>query len=249
MNGAFVIDKPAGNSSFDVLRGLKKRFLEKKMGYLGTLDPLATGVLVVFVGQATKLIPYFSEADKEYVAELEFGKTSDTFDRTGHVERRTDAAPPTEEKLKEALPHFLGQQWQIQPPFSAIHFKGQRAYELARAGETFDLGKRQVIISDLQLIGYEPPKATLRVICSSGTYIRSLIHELGEQLECGAIMTELRRTRVGNVVIEEAHSLEEISENNLLSPEKIISEYIDWKHRSQQEKSFLLKKFSDPNKK
>lgn len=219
------------------------------MGYLGTLDPLATGVLVIFVGKATQLIHYFTEAEKEYIAELEFGKSSDTFDRTGQIVVHPDTVFPTKEKLEEALKSFLGQQWQIQPPFSAIRFQGKRAYELAREGKSVDLGKRQVVFSALELLQYELPWATLKVACSSGTYIRSFIHELGERLGCGAIMIELMRTRVGKFSIDKAWSLHDLSDRNLLSPEKIITEYMDSTGRSQREKAVLIKKFSDPDKK
>jgi len=244
MDGALIINKPTGISSFDVLRDLKKRFSEKKMGYLGTLDPLATGVLVVFLGKATSLVSYFSDTDKEYVAELELGKTSDTYDITGNVMNFPDAIFPSEEALKQCIHSFLGLQWQIQPAFSAIRREGKRSYELAREGKAVDLGKRQVIFLEMEILSYQPPFAKVRVKCSSGTYIRSLVHELGEKLKCGAVMTGLTRTGVGNFSLESAQDIGAISEQHLISPAEIISKYIDWKSRSKHEERHLLAKFT-----
>lgn len=244
MDGALIIDKPSGMSSFDVLRELKNRLSEKKMGYLGTLDPLATGVLVVFLGKATSLISYFSETDKEYVAELELGKTSDTYDNTGKVTNVANTIFPSEEELKKAISSFLGQQWQIQPAFSAIRREGKRSYELAREGKAVDLGKRQVIFLELEVLSFQAPFAKLRIKCSSGTYIRSFVHELGEKLKCGAVMTGLVRTAVGNFSFDSAIRLDKISEHQLIFPADIISKYIDWKSRSKHEERHLLAKFS-----
>jgi len=243
MDGVLIIDKPSGISSFDVLRDLKRKLPERKMGYLGTLDPLATGVLVVFLGKATQLIPYFSEAPKEYKVQFELGKTSDTYDTLGKVIENT-FTPPDEGTIEEHAQSFLGQQWQIQPPFSAVRYKGKRAYEYARKGEAIDLGKRQVIFFEITLLTYKPPLVEMRILCSSGTYIRSFVHELGQKLGCGAVMASLRRTRVGTFMVEQAKKLEDISPHDLLSPQKIIAESIDWKGRSQNEKSVLLQKFS-----
>jgi tRNA pseudouridine55 synthase len=244
MDGALIIDKPSGISSFDVLRELKKLFSEKKMGYLGTLDPLATGVLVVFLGKATSLISYFSETDKEYVTELELGKTSDTYDVTGNVVNVSDAVFPSEEELKKVINSFMGQQWQIQPAFSAIRREGKRSYELAREGKAVDLGKRQVIFLELELLSYQAPLAKVRVKCSSGTYIRSFVHELGQKLGCGAVMSQLQRTHAGNFLLEKAVALEKVNASNLISISEIISQYISWEGRSQNEMAVLLRKYA-----
>lgn len=237
-----IIDKPSGMSSFQVLRELRNKFPREKMGYLGTLDPLATGVLVVFIGQATQLIHYFSDADKEYLVDFELGKSSDTYDVTGKINIE-DCPVPELRKIEEIVELFLGQQWQVQPNFSAIRYRGKRAYELAREGKKFDLGKRQVIISGLKLLDYNKPFVKLRVVCSGGTYVRSLVHEIGEKLGCGAVMNALRRTMAGPFDLKESTILEKISDSNLKSTREIISDYIDWKGRSMHEREVLLKKF------
>lgn len=233
MDGVLVIDKPSGKSSFDVIRDLRRKLGTRKMGHLGTLDPLATGVLVVFVGKATSLIRYFDDLDKVYEATLEFGKTSDTYDSTGEVTiTGTDA--PDQEILETALQSFLGSQWQIQPAFSALKIDGKRAYERARAGETLKLGKRQVVIHELELLEYEAPTARIRVNCSNGTYVRSLIHELGEKLGCGAIMTGLRRLTVGPFSLAD----------DRLEPEELIRDYIDWKGKAAGDRDLLIRQFN-----
>lgn len=242
MDGALLIDKPEGMSSFDVLRTLKNTFPKTKMGHLGTLDPMATGLLVVFLGKATQLIRYFEGANKEYLAELEFGKTSDTYDRTGQVEIFPQGPWPTREKIQEKLSTFLGMHWQIQPAFSALKYQGKRAYELAREGKKVDLGRRQVTIHELEIIEYRPPHLSFRVFCSSGTYVRSFIHELGQLMDCGALMTVLRRTQVDKWLVAAAKSPEQIVNDDIVSYETLIEEYIDFSKSSRHEKSWLLRK-------
>lgn len=245
MDGVFLIDKGAGMSSFDVLRELKKKFSEPKMGHLGTLDPMATGLLVVFLGKATKLIPYFSELEKEYVAELELGKTSDTFDSTGAVKDTKgwkDSKGISEEDFQEVMRSFIGPQWQIQPSFSAIHFQGRRAYELAREGKPVDLGKRQVTIDSIQSLRYEFPIAELNLVCSSGTYIRSTIHELGEKLQTGAIMTALRRTRVGRFQIDRAKTLSVLALEDMISPVELVENYLERSRLAGNEYDYLWRR-------
>jgi len=233
MDGVLVIDKPSGKSSFDVIRDLRRELGVRKMGHLGTLDPLATGVLVVFVGKGTSLIRYFDDLDKVYEATLEFGKTSDTYDNTGEV-HVTGSLSPDQASLEKALEGFLGSQWQIQPAYSALKVDGKRAYERARAGETLDLGKRQVVIHELELLENRATSARIRVNCSNGTYIRSLIHELGEKLGCGAVMTELRRLSVGPFTLSD----------DRLEPEELIREYIDWKGKAAGDRDLLIRQFN-----
>lgn len=241
MNGALLIDKPEGLSSFDVLRILKKKFPQTKMGHLGTLDPMATGLLVVFLGTATRLIRYFEGADKTYIAQLEFGKTSDTYDRTGKVDVVSRGPWPSRETLERAMKAFLGSHWQIQPAFSALKIGGRRAYDLAREGKHVNLGKRQVTIRELEVIDYEPPFLDFRVSCSSGTYVRSFIHELGQLIGCGALMSRLRRASVSRWRIGQAKPPEAIGLSDLVSSETIIREYIDFSKTSEGEKDWLLK--------
>lgn len=244
MTGVLLIDKPTGISSFDVIRDLRRRLKEQKMGYLGTLDPLATGLLVLFLGTATKLIPYFSSSDKTYIVDVELGKTSDSYDITGKMKVISSPKMPSSQQFKEALWHFLGPHLQVQPPFSALKFQGKRAYEYAREGVPLDLGKREVTISSIDVIQEEIPLASLLVSCSSGTYMRSFVHELGQRLNTGAIMTALRRSRVGPFRVEEAFSPDQIKENALITPARVIEEYIDFSQLSKGEKVFLLQKFA-----
>ncbi len=227
MDGLFLIDKPEGMSSFDVIRGLRKKFPGTKMGYLGTLDPLATGLLVIFVGMSTKLISLFEEAKKEYEASFELGKSSDTFDSTGNIVERQMKTWPTKTEVEKALVKFRGPIWQIQPPFSAVHREGKRAYELAREGKKVDLGKRQVEIFELELSSYHPPYGKLDILSSSGTYVRSLIAELGQSLGTGAVMSALRRTHVGPFRINDAVKCDDIREDQLLSAKKLFPEHVN----------------------
>jgi tRNA pseudouridine55 synthase len=200
----------------------------RRVGHLGTLDPLATGVLVVAVGEATKLIEYFMKADKVYEATAEFGKVSDTYDREGEIKAYSpgliakgplDIAPSgsllVREAIEQALSFFTGEIMQVPPIFSALKIKGKPAYELARAGKKVELKARPVTIYALEILSFESPFLRLRIHCSSGTYIRSLIHDLGQKLGVGAIMTELRRTRVGPFSLEALGeiSLEKLVEN------------------------------------
>jgi|CXWL01.1.fsa_nt_gi tRNA pseudouridine55 synthase len=241
MNGVLLIDKDEGMSSFDVVRELKRKFCEPKIGHLGTLDPLATGLLVVFLGQATKLIPYFSELEKEYVVNLELGKISDTFDRTGIVKTLHHEGVSRSE-FEVAVLGFLGKQWQIQPPFSAIHFQGKRAYEHAREGRLVDLGKRQVTLRDIKILNYEFPNVELNMVCSSGTYVRATVHELGQQLSTGAIMTALRRKKVGKFSIEHSRRASEASPKDLINPLQLLENYLDKSQFAGKEYEYLSKR-------
>lgn len=241
MDGALLIDKPEGISSFDVIRLLKKKFPISKMGHLGTLDPMATGVLVVFLGSATRLIKYFEGADKAYVAQLEFGNVSDTYDRTGKIESVSQGPWPSQEGLEQAMKTFRGCHWQIQPAFSALKVQGRRAYDLAREGKQVNLGKRQVTIHELEVLDFNPPNLDFRMSCSSGTYVRSFIHELGQLLGCGAVMNQLRRVRINGWNVEQAKPPESVERSDLISYETIVQEYIDFSKTSKHEKLWLLK--------
>ncbi len=219
MKGFFILDKPAGVTSFDMVAQARRVLKVRKIGHLGTLDPLATGVLVLAVGEGTKLIEYLMGADKEYEATLEFGKTSDTYDSEGQIVE-TDVPLPTRAQLEQALEQFRGEIEQIPPAFSALKINGQRAYDLARKGEKVELKSRQVRIDKLTLENLDGPIAQLTIACSSGTYIRSIVHDLGQVLGCGAIMTALRRTHVGEFALSKAT---EITSENLIPLEQIVA--------------------------
>ncbi len=184
---------------------------EKKIGHMGTLDPLATGVLVCAVGRAaTKTIAHHMGADKDYEVEMELGKQSDTYDAEGEIlENEVDWSQMTDEKILEVIESFWGEQMQMPPAFSAKKVNGRRAYELARAGQEVKLKPKKVSMqgSDIEI---DLPFVRFKVTVSSGTYIRSLVHDIGEKLGTGALMTELHRTRVGDFSIDQAASIEEV---------------------------------------
>lgn len=196
--GFYLVDKPSSWTSFDVVAKLRGLLKEKKIGHLGTLDPLATGLLVVAVGRnATKRISEFMKADKGYEVELELGKISDTYDTEGKVEETGfDLSILDKKVVQEVLESFWGKSMQMPPAFSAKKIGGRKAYELARAGRPVELKPVEVEMQGHD-IEVELPTVRFRVTVSSGTYIRSLVHDLGQKLGCGAVMTRLRRTRVG----------------------------------------------------
>lgn len=213
-----VIDKPYRWTSFDAvkrLRGAVQRRLNAKrfkVGHAGTLDPLATGVLLVCTGRATKRIAELQEGMKEYVAEITFGATTPSYD----LEKEIDATYPwehiTPELIAETLPKFQGHVMQVPPVFSAVKVDGKRAYNYARKGKEVEIKAKPLEIKELEVLGWEAPKLTLRVLCSKGTYIRALARDLGEAMNSGAHLTALRRTRVGDYTINDAMSLDQALE-------------------------------------
>ena len=214
------------------------------MGHLGTLDPMATGLLPVFLGKATRLIRYFNESDKTYEAILELGKSSDTFDAEGIIRVHSGIKAPERGALEASLQQFLGTHFQIQPPFSAIKRCGRPAYALARAGKPVSLGKRQVTIHDIRDLQYQYPLLSFTVHCSSGTYIRSLAHELGEKLGTGALLKDLKRTTVGPFHLAQAVGLDIVSEKHVISLEELIMSWIPDHQLLSKERKFLIKRIT-----
>ncbi|RMF63208.1 MAG: tRNA pseudouridine(55) synthase TruB [Calditrichaeota bacterium] len=207
-----TIDKPEGWTSFDVVKKVRSLLRVKKVGHAGTLDPFATGVLVVCTGRATKRVSALMGLDKEYVACLELGKETDTFDVTGKIVRRGDPGDVTAEKLQRVCADFRGEIEQIPPMFSAVKVGGKRLYKLARKGQVVERRPRRVVVHELELLHFENPFATIRVVCSKGTYIRTLAHDIGRRLGCGAYLKSLTRTRVGSFRLENALTVEELAE-------------------------------------
>jgi tRNA pseudouridine55 synthase len=204
-HGLLVLDKPAGMTSREVVNRAQRWFPRgTRIGHAGTLDPLATGVLVLGVGTATKLLEYVQRMEKTYRAAVLLGARSDTDDADGLVERVNVERPPDERLVVECLQGFVGEFLQVPPNFSAAKVTGRRAYDLARRGGEVSLGPRQVHINGIDLIAYEYPRLEVLVRCGKGTYIRSLARDLGEQLGCGALVQTLRRTRIGPFGAEEA---------------------------------------------
>jgi len=213
--GFYIIDKPTGWTSHDIVAKMRGILKEKKIGHLGTLDPLATGVLVVAVGRdATKQIQNFMKLDKEYVVEMELGKVSDTYDSEGKVELTDfDLSSLDKKTVQATLESFWGTSMQMPPAFSAKKINGKKAYELARAGKPVELKPVEVFMQGRD-IEVDLPFVRFTLTVSSGTYVRSLIHDVGQKLGCGAIMTALRRTRVGEWKIEEAQTLDQLAAMN-----------------------------------
>ena len=212
-----VIDKPYEWTSADVVRKIKFQlrkcgYPKIKIGHAGTLDPLATGILIVCIGRATKQVEALQAERKEYVAELQLGATTPS----GDMEHEIDAHYPTEhitrEAVEEALRSLTGEREQLPPLYSAKKVAGVRAYEFARAGEEVELKKALINIYNMELVEYDLPRIKIRVECSKGTYIRSLAFEIGEALNSGAYLSSLRRTRSGSFVVDEAHTLDNFME-------------------------------------
>ena len=216
-DGVLVIDKPPGMTSHDVVDVIRKRFKMKKVGHAGTLDPDATGVLLIGLGRATRFLAYAQDAPKRYEATARFGISTSTQDASGEV-LKTRSCRFSREELIDVLGRFSGAIEQVPPMVSAVKIGGERLHSKARRGETIDRPPRAVTVYSLQLTrfaGGEQPEADLDVTCSSGTFVRTLIHDVGEELGCGAHMTALRRTETGGFSLDEATPLEEVGEGDL----------------------------------
>ena len=216
-NGIILVDKPADWTSHDVVEKLRGILHERRVGHSGTLDPMATGLLTVFVGRATRAVQFAETHNKHYVASLRCGYSTDTQDTSGRVTAQTGISP-TEAELTDVLPEFTGEISQIPPMYSAIKVSGKKLYELARKGETVERKPRTVNISELSLVGHDGDDFVLSVSCSKGTYIRTLCNDIGERLGCRACMSALRRTNAGPFDVRDAHTLSEIAED----PERYI---------------------------
>ena len=208
-NGILVIDKSAGWTSQDVAAKLRGVFHERRVGHGGTLDPMATGVLPVFIGRATRAAEFLESAEKEYVAGLRLGVVTDTQDTSGTV-LETNSVCVTRAQLEVALRQFLGPIEQIPPMYSAIKINGQKLYELARRGQEVARRPRSITIHALELLEGEGADWTIRVRCSKGTYVRTLCHDLGRALGCGGCMSSLRRTRAGSFTLAQAVTMQQV---------------------------------------
>ena len=211
MNGVVVVDKPGGMTSFDVVARVRRALGERRVGHTGTLDPMATGVLPICVGEATKLVPFLVSGDKEYEAELRLGVTTDSGDATGTVTSETNAAHVSRSDVERALPGFVGTIQQTPPMHSALKVGGKRLYEFARAGVEIERAARPVVVHAIELIAFASPLARIVVRCGKGTYIRSLATDLGAVLGVGAHLTALRRTRVGPFGLADAVRLDALA--------------------------------------
>lgn len=227
-NGILIIDKPADWTSMDVCAKLRGILKERRIGHGGTLDPMATGVLPVFVGQATRAVEFAENGEKEYVAGLRLGLTTDTQDSTGQV---LETCPVSVDRgeLEAILPHFTGPLEQIPPMYSAVKIGGQKLYELARKGREVERKPRPITIFSLEVLEQtSPTDYVLRVRCSKGTYVRTLCHDIGQALGCGGCMSSLRRTMAAGFTLDQAVTLDQAQEQGealLLPTDSLFSHY------------------------
>ena len=211
-SGILIVDKPAGWTSMDVCAKLRGIFHEKRVGHGGTLDPMATGVLPVFIGRATRAVEFAEKSDKEYIAGLKLGVVTNTQDTSGEILEERPVRVGREE-LEAALERFRGDILQVPPMYSAIKINGKKLYELARKGKEVERKPRTIRIDALGVLNEIPPEGTdylLRVVCSKGTYVRTLCHDVGRTLGCGGCMSSLRRTAVAGFTLRDARAMEEI---------------------------------------
>jgi tRNA pseudouridine55 synthase len=203
-----LIDKPLHWTSFDVVRKIRSTLKIKKVGHAGTLDPLATGLLIVCTGKFTKKINEYMAQVKEYTGTFTLGATTPTYDKESTPENFTDYTHITEDEIKKATLHFIGEIQQFPPIYSAIKKDGVALYELARRGEEVELKARTIVINEFEITRVELPVISFRVLCGTGTYIRSLAHDMGTALGCGAYLSELRRSKIGDMNVEDARTME-----------------------------------------
>ena len=203
MNGVVVVDKPPGPTSHDIVAAARRALREKSIGHAGTLDPLATGVLALACGKATRLVRFFSAADKAYEATLRFGVTTDTYDSSGQTVAET-AARPTREAVAAALASLTGERLQTPPAYSAKKIDGHRAYDLARQARPVEVSPVRVTLVESELLAWSDDEAVIRLTCSAGFYVRTLAHEIGQLVGTGACLSALRRTRSGSFTLASA---------------------------------------------
>lgn len=210
MNGVLNINKPAGITSHDVVQQVRRKLNEKRVGHTGTLDPAATGVLVLCVGKATRIARYLEAGDKEYKATMRLGITTDTLDADGRVLETRSYVPPDRTRVLAALRRFTGTVLQCPPAYSAVKIRGVPSYKLARQGKAEPLAPRTVTIHSIDLDGFEDPRIDLTIACSKGVYIRTLCADIGEELGTGAHLTRLVRTRSGRFFLEDALTIDQL---------------------------------------
>ena len=225
MNGILVIDKPEGMTSHDVVDSLRAKFSISKVGHLGTLDPMATGVLPVCTGKATRIGQYIPSSPKEYIGEIRFGFSTNTYDREGIPASEPRPLKSSAREIEDAIGALTGKISQVPPPFSAKKIGGVASYKLARKGRMIEASPVPVEVHKFEITALDLPLIQFRVICSAGTYIRSLAYDLGQKLGCGAHLTALRRTMSGEFRIEQAVPLGQVSSSDLIPMEMLLASW------------------------
>ncbi|PYS54279.1 MAG: tRNA pseudouridine(55) synthase TruB [Acidobacteria bacterium] len=225
MDGIFIIDKPAGMTSHDVVNTIRAKFSVSKAGHFGTLDPMATGVLPISAGKATRLGQFIPNGPKEYIGEIRFGFSTDTYDRDGGPTSEERPLHHSEQQIADAIRSFTGVLSQVPPAFSAKKIGGVPSYKLARKNRPVRMAPIQVEVYQFEMLRLEPPVMAFRVVCSPGTYVRSLGHDLGQALGCGAHLTALRRTRSGDFRLEHAVQLERVSGGDLIPMSQLLQSW------------------------
>jgi tRNA pseudouridine55 synthase len=212
ISGVLVVDKPVGMTSHDVVQVIRNGTGLRRAGHTGTLDPRASGVLVVLVGPAVRLSEFVSASDKRYQAIIRLGSATDTFDADGKITQPEQQVNVTEDQFEKVLATFVGEIEQVPPPYSAVKVQGRKAYEMARQGEEVELAPRKITVHHLEVLEWAPPEVVIDVHCSSGTYVRSLANDLGTTLGCGAYLVGLRRTKSGRFSLRDATPLRKLQE-------------------------------------
>lgn len=212
VSGVLVVDKPIGLTSHDVVQVIRRGTGIRRAGHTGTLDPRASGVLVILIGPAVRLSEYVSASDKRYQATIRLGSSTDTYDAEGTVTSSASVEDITEDYFNEVLQHFVGEIEQVPPPYSAVKVQGRKAYDMAREGEEFELIPRIINVYSLEILEWALPEVVVDVYCSSGTYVRSLANDLGKELGTGAHLVGLRRTKSGRFTLRDATPLRRLQE-------------------------------------
>ncbi len=222
IEGVLLVDKPPGLTSHDVVYRLRRKLQLKRIGHAGTLDPMATGLLIMLIGKATRLSQYLISVDKIYEGEITLGVTTNSQDAEGEVMETRPVPPLTEAQVREAMNTFLGDQYQMPPMFSAIKLGGVPLYKLARQGEEVVREPRFIRVAKFDLVSFALPKLTFRLDCTKGTYVRTIAHDLGQKLGCGAHLSALRRTGSGQFTIAQCTPLDKLEEMPLPEIEKLL---------------------------
>lgn len=233
VSGVLVVDKPTGMTSHDVVQVVRRGTGIRRAGHTGTLDPRASGVLVILLGPAVRLSEFVSASDKRYQATIRVGSSTDTYDSEGTITNQTSDIDVSEEQFNEILQQFTGEIEQVPPPYSAVKVKGRKAYEMARRGEEVELKPRIINVYSLEVLEWDPPESVIDVYCSSGTYVRSLANDIGKALGTGAYLVGLRRTKSGRFTLRDAVPLRILREafeagdwyNNLIPAAEALA---DW---------------------